>query len=145
MRSLALTLGLLAGMTLPAATQLPPAKPAKAPSDPTTYRREVFVYRGVGRRDPFASLLTSPELGLRPEDLTLVSVLSSPDPRLSVAIFVQQGSNRRVRLRVGERLGNIRVTAIRPREVQVVVEEFGVARPYVYRLRTTTTRTGEAP
>lgn len=129
--------------SLGAQAAVPPA--SRPATDPALYRREVFVYRGAGRRDPFASLLTSPELGVRPEDLTLVSVLSSPDPRLSVAIFAQQGSSRRLRLRVGERLGNIRVTAIRPREVQVVVEEFGVARPYVYRLRTPTTRTGEAP
>jgi hypothetical protein len=92
------------------------------------YEREVFQYQRGGRPDPFRSLLTNAELGVRTEDLTLVGVISHPDPRQSVAVLSQRGSDRRVRARIGDRLGSIRIVAIHPRRIDVVVEEFGVAR-----------------
>jgi len=102
---------------------------AQSTPDPSAvYRREVFEYAREGRPDPFRSLLNDPELGLRFEDLSLLGVLHDPTPGRSVAVLSQRGSPRRVRVRVGDRVGGIRVTEIGPRSVDVVVEEFGVLR-----------------
>ncbi|CAN5630393.1 hypothetical protein BH23GEM8_BH23GEM8_20570 [soil metagenome] len=92
------------------------------------YDREVFRYDRGGRPDPFRSLLTNEELGIRTEDLTLVGVIFHPDPSQSVAVLARRGVDRRLRARVGERLGSVRVVAINQRSIDVVVEEFGLAR-----------------
>lgn len=113
----------------PAAAQEPPPGPA------ILYEREVFEYDRAGRPDPFRSLLNDPELGLRFEDFTLRGVLHNDDPARSVAILSQTGSTRRIQARVGDRLGGMRIAAIRPESVEVVVEEFGVARRETLELR----------
>jgi hypothetical protein len=92
------------------------------------YDREVFRYDRGGRPDPFRSLLTNEELGVRTEDLTLLGVIFHPDPSQSVAVLARRGADRRIRARVGERLGSVRVVAINQRSIDVVVEEFGLAR-----------------
>jgi hypothetical protein len=94
----------------------------------TVYRREVFDYARGGRTDPFRSLLNTAELGIRFEDLSLRGVIYNPDPRLSVAVFWEAGAERRIRARVGERVGGIKILAIHPRRVDLLIEEFGVAR-----------------
>jgi hypothetical protein len=99
-----------------------------APDSSLVYEREVFSYERGGRSDPFRSLLTNAELGIRPEDLTLLGVIHHPDPSQSVAVLSQRGEERRLRARVGQRLGSIRVVAIHQRSIDVVVEEFGLAR-----------------
>jgi hypothetical protein len=92
------------------------------------YEREVFRYQRGGRVDPFRSLLTGADLGIRTEDLTLLGVIYHPDPSQSVAVLAQRGEERRLRARVGERLGSVRIVAIHQRSIDVVVEEFGLAR-----------------
>jgi len=92
------------------------------------YDREIFRYDRSGRPDPFRSLLTNAELGVRTEDLTLLGVIYHPDPSQSVAVLAQRGVDRRFRARVGERLGSVRIVAINQRSIDVVVEEFGLAR-----------------
>jgi hypothetical protein len=92
------------------------------------YDREVFRYDRGGRPDPFRSLLTNEELGIRTEDLTLLGVIFHPDPSQSVAVLARRGVDRRIRARVGERMGSVRVVAINQRSIDVVVEEFGLAR-----------------
>lgn len=94
----------------------------------TVYEREVFSYSAAGNPDPFRSLLNSADLGLRFEDLSLQGIMYHPDPTRSVAVLAQRNSTRRVRARVGDRVGTIRIVAIGPRRVEVVIEEFGVAR-----------------
>jgi hypothetical protein len=113
-----------------------------AADDVLSYRREVFAYPRAGRPDPFRSLATGDELGVRLEDLVLRGVMLHDDPAQSVAVLSQQGSDRRVRMRVGERVGTIRVLAIRQRSVEVVVEEFGVARRATIELRNGTEKGG---
>lgn len=117
-------LAALAGVLLaaPAAAQTP------ADSAPNVYRREVFSYPGRGRPDPFGSLLGSADLGVRFQDLGLKSVIFSPDQGQSVVVLSEAGSERRIRARVGQRIGGITVLAIHPRRVDLLVEEFGVAR-----------------
>lgn len=99
------------------------------------YRREIFDYQRGGRPDPFRSLLGSVELGVRFEDLALRGIVYHSDPRESVAILVETGSNRRIRARVGERIGGLTVVGIHPRRVDVMIEELGVARRESLQLR----------
>lgn len=98
------------------------------------YEREVFEYPRAGRPDPFRSLLGDAELGVRVEDLTLRGVVYHSDPSQSVAVLTQAGSDRRIRARVGERVGSIRIVAIQPDQVDIVVEELGVARRETLRI-----------
>jgi hypothetical protein len=98
------------------------------------YEREVFQYTAGGRPDPFRSLLLEGELGVRPEDLTLRGVLIDPVATRSVAILSQTGSERRIQLRVGERIGPIRILSIEPDRVEIVAEELGVSRRETLRL-----------
>lgn len=105
-----------------------PATAQAAADTMTVYKREVFTYSPSGRPDPFRSLLNSADLGVRFEDLLLQGIMYHPNPARSVAILSMRGSNRRVQARVGERIGGLTITAISPRAVQVIIEEFGVAR-----------------
>lgn len=130
-KSLSVLAGALAALSLGAAPL-----GAQAPADSVIlYEREVFQYAREGRPDPFRSLLNNPELGMRFEDLTLLGVLYHPDPARSVAVLSQTGSTRRLRARVGDRIGGIRIVSIGPRSVDVIVEEFGVARRETLELR----------
>lgn len=99
-----------------------------SPDTVTVYHREVFSYARAGRPDPFRSLLNSADLGVRFEDLALQGIMYHPDRARSVVVLSQRGSSRRIRARVGDRIGTIRILAIGPRAVEVVIEEFGVAR-----------------
>ena len=98
------------------------------------HEREVFDYDAAGRRDPFRSLLLDGELGIRIEDLTLRGVVHHADPTRSVAILTQEGSDRRIQARVGERVGTLRIVSISLEEVEIVIEELGVARREVLRI-----------
>ena len=118
-----------AGGTAPSAS---PAQEAVRPV--VVYEREVFRYPGASRPDPFRSLLLTGDLGLRLEDLTLRGVVYHSDPSRSVAILTQTGSTRRMQLRVGERIGPLRVLSIQPDRVEVVMEELGVSRRETLRI-----------
>ncbi len=135
--ALALTLAL--GLAAPSAmdAQAAAARPAAAavPAEPAlpeaeVYRREVFRYPAGGRPDPFQPLLGSEEMGVRVQDLRLVGIVYSGDPRASVATFTLPDSAQRVRLRVGQRLGSVTVLAIQPRRVDLREDEMGVSRVY---------------
>lgn len=122
----------LAGLGLVAAVATIEAAPLAAQEasgdTATVYKREVFSYQRAGRSDPFRSLLDGADLGVRFEDLALQGIMYHPDPRRSVAILSQRGSSRRIQAKVGERIGGLTVVAIRPRAVDIIIEEFGVAR-----------------
>ena len=144
MRAPERTLLALAALALSAAAagaQAAPARPAAgaAPAPPAeaslpeaeVYRREVFQYPGAGGRpDPFQPLLSGEEMGVRVQDLKLVSVIYSGNPGTSVATFTLPDSTQRVRLRVGQRLGSVTVVHIQPRRVDVREDEMGVSRVY---------------
>lgn len=122
-------LGVLAGatFTMPLSGQL-------VADTTVVYEREVFTYTSAGRPDPFRSLLNDAELGIRLEDLTLRGIVHHRDPSQSVAVLTQAGSDRRIRARVGERFGALRILAIYPDRVDLVVEELGVARRETLRI-----------
>jgi len=90
--------------------------------------REVFHYDRAGRRDPFQPLLGAQDLGVRVDDLVLAGILHNPDPRRSVAILTERGTDRRFRVRTGDRLGEIRIQAIHPDRVELLVDERGRTR-----------------
>lgn len=102
------------------------------------YEREVFDYSRAGRPDPFRSLLNDADLGVRLEDLSLQGVMYDPDASQSVAVLAQKGSTRPLRVRVGDRIGGIRVLSIGQRSVHVLIEEFGVARRGTLELKSVT-------
>lgn len=105
------------------------AAPAQTVGDSVpVYRREIFHYSAAGRPDPFRSLLQDSELGMRLEDLTLRGIVYHSDPARSVAVLSRRGVQRPIRGRVGDRIGGVLIAAIRPRSVEVVLEEFGGAR-----------------
>ena len=113
-----------------------------APDTTMVYEREVFEYGRGGRPDPFRSLLKSADLGVRVGDLVLLGVVHHPDPTRSVAVIAQTGASRRIRARVGDRIGTMRVLAIRPTSVDVLVEELGVARRETLALRQASNKGG---
>jgi type II secretory pathway component PulC len=92
------------------------------------YQREIFRYPRSGRPDPFRSLLGAVETGVRAENLVLRGIVHSSDPGASFAVVTEGGSNRAMRLRVGQRLGNVQVVAIYPRRVDLVIQDLRGAR-----------------
>ena len=111
-----------------------------APSGPSlpedeVYRREVFRYQATGRPDPFQPLLGSDEMVVRAQDLRLVSIIYSANPRAALAVFTLPDSTQRVRLRVGQRLGSVTVLAIRPRSVDLREDALGSSRVHTLELQ----------
>jgi hypothetical protein len=78
------------------------------------------------------------ELGVRLEDLSLTGVMHDADVGQSVAVLARVGSTRPLRVRVGDRVGGIRILTIGQRSVQVLIEEFGVARRGTLELKSVT-------
>lgn len=97
--------------------------------------REVFAYRGSGR-DPFLSLLRSGEVRPLLEDLRVTTIhFNERYPSASVAVLRDTTVNQRYTVRVGDELGRMRIAEIRAHEVMLIIEEFGVEREYILRLR----------
>ena len=90
--------------------------------------REVFSYEGGGR-DPFMSLLRSGDIRPLLSDLKLVGIYY--DGRFtarSVAVLRDVTNARIYRVKPGDIIGRLKVTAIRPREIVFTVQEFGFER-----------------
>lgn len=109
-----------------------------APADDQTgLQRETFAYTGAGR-DPFLSLIRTGAVRPRLEDLRVTGITyDSRYPGNSVAVLRDTTVNQRYTVRVGDELGRgrIRIAAIQPSEVTVIVEQLGVERQEVLRLR----------
>lgn len=146
---LLLTLLVAAGVAAPlvAEAQRRPTQPARRPQVqvPTdqiardsagnvVFNREVFSYPSEGRRDPFASLITSGDIRPLLADLTIVGIALDPTGRNSVATLKDVSTNELYRVRVGSVFGRMRVTAIRQREVGLAIDEFGFTRQEVLSL-----------
>jgi hypothetical protein len=105
-----------------------PARNAAAPLREVTINRETFTYQGSGRRDPYASLMTSTDVRPLLSDLRLTGVAFDPAGRNSVAIMRDLHTKAQYRVSVGQQLGRLRVAAITQRSVQFTVDEFGFSR-----------------
>ena len=101
----------------------------------TEVLRETFTYAG-GARDPFASLISEDKLGPEFSDLLLVGVyLDLRRANNSVAILRDKTSQKRYKLRVGDRLGRLKVAQIRQTDVVFTVEDIGFERQETLSLR----------
>jgi hypothetical protein len=92
------------------------------------FEREVFYYERSGRRDPFTSLMTSSALRPLLSDLKLVAVAFDATGRNSVAVLHDLNTKEQYRIRIGNTLGRMRVSAINPKSVTFTIEEFGFSR-----------------
>lgn len=115
-----------------------PAAPGAAAQKPNVIRdtvaalprlmmREVFSYDGAGRRDPFLSLLTTADLRPTLSDLKLLMTVVD-EPGRSVALLMDSHAKKQQSVRVGTKLGRMRVTSIRADAVIFTIEEFGMNR-----------------
>ena len=98
------------------------------------YEREQFEYSGRGRRNPFRPLTAVNRQGPRFEDLEVAGIVFNPEVG-SVAVIADRMSERRFRLREGERVGTARVVEIRPDEVVFAISTFGANRQAVLRVK----------
>jgi hypothetical protein len=97
--------------------------------------RETFTYGG-GSRDPFASLITEDRVGPEFNDLLLVGVyLDLRRANNSVAVLRDKTNQKRYKLRVGDRLGRLKVAQIRQTDVVFTVEDIGFERQETLSLR----------
>jgi len=118
------------------------AVPRRAPADTVAAApeggelvREVFAYSG-GSRDPFESLLNTASVGPELPDLALVGIyVDHGDADRSVAVLRERVSGKRYNLHAGDRLGRLRVAAIRERDVDFIVDDFGTERRETLSLR----------
>jgi hypothetical protein len=88
--------------------------------------REVFVYPGAGRRDPFRPLEVAEGMGPLFEDLVLRGIIHAP-PDQSIALLATS-EGRIFRARRGDVVGNTRVLDITADRVVFAVDNFGVVR-----------------
>lgn len=105
-----------------------------------TIEREVFEYEAGGRRDPYRSLMSSSDVRPLLSDLRLTAVAFDPDGDNSVAILRDSFNKQQYRVRIGQQLGRLRVTAIRQKSVQFTMEEFGFNRQETLALAGDTTK-----
>ena len=92
-----------------------------------TLDRESFAYAPDGRRDPFASLMAHGELRPMISDLRLTTVVWLQEGG-SVAVLRDLVTKEQYRVRVGQQLGRMRVSAIAPKQITFTIEEFGFSR-----------------
>lgn len=117
----------------------PETKKSGTPAE-ITIERESFAYDGSGRRDPYKSLMTSSAVRPLLSDLRLTAVAFDPAGSNSVAILRDSYSRTQYRVRVGQQLGRLRVSAIRQKAVQFTIEEFGFNRQETLPLSSDTTK-----
>ncbi len=124
------------------AAAAPAAKAAAKKTMPTeiVLQRETFSYSGGGRRDPYKSLMSSSDVRPLLSDLRLTAVAFDPAGNNSVAILRDTFSKTQYRVRVGQQLGRLRVSAIRQKAVQFTIEEFGFNRQETLPLSSDTTK-----
>lgn len=113
--------------------------------------REVFVYPGGDRRDPFERLLPGNSAETRFEDLRLIGIIHAPDGGESVAL-VSAGTaspaaatttgERTFRLRQDVVLGDMRVLRVEQARVIVEIRRFDLAERRELRLNRPSGRAG---
>lgn len=117
-------------------------KEASAEGPRLIFEREVFLYPGANRRDPFNSLGREGS-GPMFEELSLRMIIFSDAPDESIAVLAD-GSKASYRLRRGEALGNATIVEITPKQAVFVVEDYGSRRRETLELRPEIPR-GEEP
>jgi hypothetical protein len=133
--TLVLAIGALAS---PAAAGAQEEAPPARQDATLVFEREVFAYPSFERRNPFESLLANRSSGPRFEQMRLDGIVYSEVPGKSIAMLSAgrmgaaspdapgRAVGQSARVRVGERWGNVRIVEIRPTQIVVEVEEFGL-------------------
>ena len=101
----------------------------------TEVLRETFTYSGASR-DPFVSLINLPTEG--PEFINLQLVAIYQDLRYagnSIAVVRDKAANKRYSVRVGDRIGRLKIAQIRQRDVVFTIEDLGFERQETLSLR----------
>jgi hypothetical protein len=101
----------------------------------TEVLRETFTYSGASR-DPFISLIDLPTEG--PEFINLQLVAIYQDLRYagnSIAVVRDKAANKRYSVRVGDRIGRLKIAQIRQRDVVFTIEDLGFERQETLSLR----------
>lgn len=97
--------------------------------------RETFAFSG-GARDPFLSVLDNGTAGPELADLDLVGILyQERNPSQSVAVLRDRLNGKRYNVREGERLGRMRVSDIRQKDVTFTIDDYGTERQQTLTLR----------
>lgn len=109
-------------------------RPGAADALTLVYDREIFLYVGRARRDPFLPLTNENEMGPRFESLSLRGIIYSTGRQGSVAMLGDAGG-RIYRARVGDAIGNATVVEIGPMRVVFAVENFGSIRQEMLELQ----------
>lgn len=131
------------------ASQDPPPPPPATRQADLVAEREVFRYPAVVRRNPFKALGVGSDDAPRFEQLRLMGIIFSESPGASVAVVgtstvtisedgttVSLEEGRAWYLKVGQRIGNVRIVEIRPEQVEVEVEEFGLTERRIMQMQT---------
>ena len=99
--------------------------------------RETFAYGGSGR-DPFRSLISVAAVGPALGDMILTAVLyDERNTSNSVAVFRENGSNRRFTVHPGERIGRLYVAGMTRTSATLRYDDYGTVREQTYSLRPT--------
>jgi hypothetical protein len=116
-------------------TTPPPPPPDSAaatvppPAGTASIQREVFSYGARGRRDPMVSLMKSDDLRPMLQDLELMGLMYDPSGRGSQATLRDLTDASKIyRVRVGQTLGRMQVSAITPKDIEFTIDEFGFSR-----------------
>lgn len=103
------------------------------PGAPMT--RETYAFNG-GSRDPFVSSLEGNTAGPELADLDLVGVYyQDRNPAASVAVLRDRLNGKRYNVREGERLGRMRVSDIRQKDVTFTIDDYGTERQQTLTIR----------
>lgn len=101
----------------------------------TEVLRETFAYSGANR-DPFVSLINLPTEGPEFIDLQLVAIyLDLRYAGNSIAVVRDKSANKRYNVRVGDRIGRMKIAQIRQRDVVFTIEDLGFERQETLSLR----------
>jgi len=112
------------------------------PEPGASITRESYEFTG-GSRDPFASVLEGGSAGPELADLDLVAIYyQDRNPSASVAVLRDRLSGKRYNVREGERLGRMRVSDIRQKDVTFTIDDYGTERQQTLTIRK---REGNAP
>jgi hypothetical protein len=118
----------------PSATPAAPDSTAGNEQD-RSIGRESFSYTG-GSRDPFVSLLQSAKVGPELPDLLLVAIYyDTRNPTASVTVMREKVGGKKYVLKSGDKLGRMKVSEIRPKDVVFLIDDFGTERQETVSLR----------
>ena len=100
----------------------------------TPISRETYAYSG-GSRDPFASVIDGGTVGPELADLDLTAIYYLNPPQSSVAVLRDRLNGKIYSVREGERLGRMRVSDIRLKDVTFAIDDYGTTRQETLSLR----------